>query len=322
MLQFEGDGKYADVMERALYNGVLSGVSLKGDKFFYANPLEAIPALHEARPDLFGKDAVSYTRQDWFSCACCPPNLARLVASLGRYIYSESEGGEAQNDSPKEHSTHIPGIYVHLYVGGSGTFDVNGQEVALSQETRYPWEGEVTITVQPETQVRFALALRVPGWSREATLEVNGQPVDVSSQLERGHVKIERMWKPGDRVVLDLPMPVERVEAHPSVGEDCGRVAIQRGPLVYCLEEVDNGPDLHDIVLPADSAFQATFEGDLLGGIVAIEGEVRRRDWEQWGDALYRSTPSSLETAPIQAIPYYAWANRRPGEMLVWLQQG
>ncbi|MEA3407319.1 MAG: glycoside hydrolase family 127 protein [Chloroflexota bacterium] len=323
MLQFEGDGRYADVMERALYNGVLSGVSLKGDKFFYANPLEAIPALYEARPDLFGRDAISYTRQGWFSCACCPPNLARLIASLGQYIYSESEGGESQSDSPKEYAAHIPeGIYVHLYVGGSGTFDVDGREVVLSQETRYPWEGEVTITVQPEARVRFPLALRIPGWSRGATLQVNGQPVDVASQLERGYVKLERVWEPGDRVVLDLPMPVERVEAHPSVAEDCGRVAIQRGPLVYCLEQVDNGPNLRGIVLPADAELQATFKEGLLGGVVAIEGEAKRRDRGQWDNALYRTVPSASETVPIRAIPYYAWANREPGEMLVWIRQG
>jgi hypothetical protein len=306
MLHFEGDGKYADVMERALYNGVLSGVSFEGDRFFYANPLAAIPALYEARPGLFGRDAISYTRQDWFSCACCPPNLARLVASLGQYIYSESEGG----------------IYVHLYVGGSGTFDVDGQEVVLSQETLYPWEGEVTITVQPETKMRFALALRIPGWSRGATLQVNGESVDVASWMERGYVKLERMWEPGDCIVLELAMPVERVEAHPSVSEDCGRVAIQRGPLVHCLEEADNGPNLHDIVLPGDAELQAIFEEDLLGGVMVIEGEGTRRDPGKWGHALYQPASSALETVPIRAIPYYAWANRSPGEMLVWIQQG
>ncbi len=314
MLQFDGDGRYADVMERALYNGVLSGVSLDGTQFFYGNPLEVIPALHRVRPDLFGKDAVSYTRQDWFSCACCPPNLARLVASLGRYIYSQGEGGESHSDFPK-------GIYVHLYVGGSGTFDVDGQEVSLYQETRYPWEGEVKITVQSEGKARFPLALRIPGWSREATLQVNGEAVDVTSRLDQGYVRLERVWEPGDRIVLDLPMPVERVEAHPAVGENCGRVALRRGPLVYCLEEVDNGTNLHEIVLPADAALQASFEEDFLGGVVVIEGEAKRRDSERWGDALYRPASSVLETAPIRAIPYYAWANREPGEMLVWLQQ-
>ncbi len=315
MLQFDGDGKYADVMERALYNGVLSGVSLEGDKFFYANPLEAIPALHEARPDLFGRDAVSYTRQDWFSCACCPPNLARLIASLGKYVYSQDEDGESRSDYPK-------GIHVHLYVGGSGTFDVDGQEIVLSQKTRYPWEGEVVVTVQSEGEVRFPLALRIPGWSRGAALQINGRAVDVASRLEQGYVTIERLWKPGDQIVLDLPMPVERVEAHPAVGENCGCVAIQRGPLVYCLEEVDNGPNLHDIVLPADAELQTAFEEDLLGGVVAVEGEAKRRDAKRWGGTLYQPAPSELETVPFRAIPYYAWANRNPGEMLVWIQQG
>jgi len=164
MLQFDGDGCYADVMERALYNGVLSGISLDGQTFFYSNPLEVNPAAHKNRPDLFPSAAMSARRQGWFSCACCPPNIARMLASLGDYAYSTGE---------RE-------LYVHLYVGGRAKVALDGLRVALTQDTRYPWDGEVRLTVQPEREAGFALALRVPGWCAEAGLTVNGEPVDIA----------------------------------------------------------------------------------------------------------------------------------------------
>jgi len=307
MLQLDGDSAYADVMERALYNGVLSGVSLDGRTFFYANPLELDPERREQRPDLFHRSSMSPTRQEWFGCACCPPNIARLLASLGQYIYSQS-AREA---------------YVHLYVKGQAELNLDGQPVALAQETRYPWEETIQIRVRPEKETRFVLALRIPGWSRGATLQVNGQPVEVEPLLEKGYARIERAWKPGDTVRLNLPMPVERIEAHPKVQEDCGRIALQRGPLVYCLEEVDNGPNLHDIVLPrnATAISKAEFDENLLGGTVVISGEAERRDTSEWEGKLYQPARSATRTVSFKAIPYYAWANRTPGEMLVWIRE-
>jgi len=305
MLQLERDSVYADVMERALYNGVLSGVSLDGKRFFYANPLEVDPKRYEHRPDLFRRSSVSPTRQEWFGCACCPPNIARLLASLGQYVYSQGDGE----------------IYVHLYVGGQAELNLDGQPVILTQETRYPWEGAIQITVQPREEANFTLALRIPGWSREATLEVNGQSVEVPPLMEKGYVKVNRDWKPGDTVTLSLPMPVERIEAHPAVGVNCGRIALQRGPLVYCLEEVDNGPHLHDIALPRDTMLRAEFDEDLLGGVVVISGEALRRDTSDWDSKLYQPAPSATKSVPFKAIPYYAWANRTPGEMLVWIRE-
>ena len=304
MLQFEGNGVYADVMERALYNSVLSGVSLDGRRFFYGNPLEVNPDAYEHRPDLFRRPAQSPRRQEWFGCACCPPNIARMLASLGEYVYSQARGE----------------VYVHLYVGGQAELEVEDQPVRIVQETRYPWDGRVKLTLWPEGEARFTLALRVPGWCREATLEINGKPTEVEPLVENGYAKIDRLWKRGDTVGLNLSMPVEQVEAHPRVRADAGRISLQRGPLVYCLEEADNGPNLSDIALPRDAPLKTTFEEDLLGGVVVILSEGRRRDPSGWGGVLHRADESATIPVPLKAVPYYAWANREPGEMLVWIR--
>jgi DUF1680 family protein len=305
MLQFEGDGTYADVMERALYNGVLSGISLDGEAFFYANPLEVDPASFVHRPDLFRIPQISPRRQEWFWCSCCPTNIARLLASLGQYVASQADGG----------------IYLHLYAGGTMEFSLDGLPVVLVQETRYPWEGVIHVEVRPERAAEFTLALRIPGWCPEAALKVNGEPLDIEPLIDVGYVKVDRLWKPGDTVELTLSMPVQRIEAHPAVSVDCGRVALTRGPLVYCLEETDNGPNLNDIALPRDAELTAEFDEDLLEGIVVIRGQARRRDLSTWEGKLYQPARTPRETVDIQAVPYYAWANREPGEMLVWIHE-
>jgi DUF1680 family protein len=297
LLQSQGDSRFADVMERALYNGTISGVSLGGRKFFYVNPLESRGNHH---------------RQDWFGCACCPPNIARLIASIGGYIYSQAERD----------------AYVHLYIQGSGTLNVGGKKVVLRQETDYPWDGRIRISVNPESPAAFGLNLRIPGWSRNATLIVNGEAVDVeaakanggSTSVERGYARTEREWKAGDEVELVLPMPVQRIEANPAVRQDAGCVALQRGPVVYCLEQVDNPAPLHRIVLPRDAELKPCFEVNLLGGITVIRGEALVVDDSDWDDALYRAEPAKLKPSEITAIPYYAWDNREPGEMRVWIR--
>ena len=304
MLQLEGDSAYADVMERALYNGVLSGVSLDGARFFYTNPLEADPVRYAFYSRFVRASTLPPERQPWFDCACCPPNIARLLASLGAYAYSQGEG-EA---------------YVHLYTGGAARLDLAGRPVTLRQDTRYPWDGTVKIAVDPATEMRFTLALRIPGWCRGAGLAVNGQQMAIEPLTEKGYARIDRTWSPGDRVTLRMPMPVERVEAHPSVWADCGRAALQRGPLVFCLEQADNGPQLHDIALPREAELTARFDEHLLGGVVVIEGQAVRRDPAAWQGALYGPAGTLEATVPIKAIPYYAWANRDAGEMLVWIR--
>ncbi|MGC9360702.1 MAG: glycoside hydrolase family 127 protein [Anaerolineae bacterium] len=301
MLQAHADGAYADVMERALYNGVLSGVSLDGRQFFYVNPLEVTPeTIHGSQT----MPSTKVQRQDWFGCACCPPNLARLMASLGGYAYAE------RNDE----------VWVHLYTSGS-VAGLLGGRVAIRQDTRYPWDEEIALQVSCEGATPFTLALRIPGWCRGARLSVNGKPMPVADLLEAGYAKVQRTWHDGDQVMLTLPMPVERVYAHPAVWEDAGRVALQRGPLVYCLEEVDNGDNLASIVLPRDSALEARWSPDVAGGVMTVHAQGLRRALAGRGGALYARQPGGWVPCSLTAVPYYAWANREPGEMVVWIHE-
>ncbi len=296
MLRFAGDGRYADVMERSLYNGILSGLALDGAHFSYKNPL-AVPRDADKAGERYPT-----LRQPWFACACCPPNIARLLASLGGYAYGE---GADTND-----------LYVHLYIQGSARLRAGDQTVTLRQETAYPWEGRVELTVEPERPATFALYLRIPGWCRGARLAVNGEERPLA--VEHGYARVERAWAAGDRLTLDLPLPVERVRAHPAVAADRGRVALRRGPVVYCLEEADNplpetaeagGMRLDALALPRDAELTATFEPDLLDGVVTLAGQALRRDGGNGAPQAFK------------AVPFYAWGNRARGEMQVWLRE-
>ena len=302
MLHLDPDGRYADVMELALYNSVISGISLSGDRFFYANPLAAHPGV-DPHGSIQGAD-YHYRRSAWFGCACCPPNIARLLASFGGYVYSQGKG-EAR---------------VNLYVAGRGELEVDGRRVVLQQRTKYPWEGTVTLTVKPAAPATFAVALRIPGWCRGARLKVNGRSVPV--RIDKGYARILRRWVEGDRVEVSMPMPVERIEAHPQVRQDAGRVALQRGPVVYCLEEVDNGRDLSDVLLPRSARLTTKFEPGLLGGVVVIQGQAKHRDPSKWTGRLYDPDATPLRSMALKAVPYAVWANRQSGEMLVWILDG
>jgi len=291
MLNLTGDGRYADEMERVLYNGSISGVSLDGGKFFYVNPLASSGDHH---------------RREWFECACCPPNISRMLAAFGQYVYSEGRNA----------------LYVHLYVQSSTEFSVGGQRVVVTQKTAYPWKDKVRITVRPERPAAFTLALRIPGWCRNAAVKLNGTPVDVTARAREGYLRIKREWRAGDRVDLTLPMPVGRIEARPEVRDNVGRVALQRGPVVYCLEQADNGPALDEIFLPRDAKLSVKFEKDSLGGVAVITGKAARRDTSGWSRSqLYRPAASKPKPVPIRAVPYCVWDNRKPGEMLVWVRQ-
>ncbi len=297
LLALAGDARYADVLETALYNGVLPGLSLDGESYFYQNPLA---------------DDGTHRRQPWFGCACCPPNITRLLASLPGYFYSCSDAG----------------LWVHLYAQGAAHIPLpDGRTVGLTQHTRYPWDGEVVIEI--EGKGTFSLWLRIPGWCEEgATLEINGQPF--TGLLTPGsYAEVRRAWRPGDVVRLNLPMPVRRVACHPYVTENAGRVALTRGPLLYCVEQADNsGLDPRDIVLPADANFTAEFRPDLLGGVVVLRGQAKVVPPDNaWTHHLYRTALPCSEREqgqPVEAtaIPYYAWANREPGPMQVWLRLG
>ncbi len=290
MLQLECDAQYADIMERALYNGVLSSISQEGTTFFYVNPLAN-------QGDL--------SRQEWFSCACCPPNITRLLASLGQYIYSQNE-----------HE-----IAVHLYVQGVAYIHIQGQEVMLKQETRYPWNEQVTLTVEVEEPTTFALRLRLPGWCAEATLKVNGEPLDLHTVNENGYARIEREWRHSDHISLQLPMPLVRMYAYPEIAADVGLVALQRGPLVYCLESIDNNVPLHRLVLPRSSDLQSHYDEEMLGGAVVIGADAMALDTSGWDNLLYRPHPPGIYPATLTAIPYYLWCNRGAASMRVWMHE-
>lgn len=290
MLQFDADSRYADVMERALYNGVMSGISLDGRRFFYVNPLESAGAHH---------------RQEWFGCACCPPNVMRLLASLGGYLYSQTTSD----------------AYVHLYAQGEGQLTVAGREVTLRQETQYPWDGLVRLTVTPASPAHFGLNLRLPAWCRSATLTLDGEPVDLAANTRQGYVRLAREWTGNEVVELSLPMPVERVYAHPAVKEDAGLVALQRGPMVYCLEAADNALPLHRVLLPREAEFTVRHEPELLGGVTVLETEALVESAAGWEGRLYRAMPDAREPLGIRAIPYCTWDNRDAGAMRVWLRE-
>jgi len=265
-----GDAQYADVLERAIYNGVLSGIALDGEHFFYVNPLASAGKHH---------------RQPFFGCACCPSNVVRFIPSVPGYVYAQNEAG----------------VVVNLYAAGTGTIPCKAGKVTLTQETRYPWDGKVTIRVEPEKPAAFDISLRIPDWCQGATIAVNGKPVE-KPEVVKGYARLGREWKQGDTIALDLPMAIRRIEAHPSVKADAGRVAVQRGPIVYCFEAVDNGGSVKDLVLASDPKFTAEHKSDLLGGVTVIHG-------------LDRSGRT------VTAIPYYAWDHRQPGEMIVWAGQ-
>jgi DUF1680 family protein len=295
-----GDAKYVDVLERTLYNGLLSGVSLDGTKFFYPNPLESNG---------------SHQRSPWFGCACCPGNLTRFLPSVPGYVYAQT--GRT--------------IYVNLYAGGTANIKLDGgRTIKITQETRYPWDGVVKMSVQPDWQksMKFTVNVRIPGWARNevvpgdlykfsgtanqpVTLKVNGQNVPI--KLDKGYVSLNRSWNPGDVIELNLPMPVRRVVANENVQADRDRVALQRGPVVYCAEWPDspNGK-VRNLLLSDDQTLTAKFEPALLNGVETIQGKAF---------SVSKNADGSLVKTEqdFKAIPYFAWANRGRGEMAVWI---
>ena len=288
MTEFHGDARYADVVERALYNGFLSGVSLSGTRYFYVNPLASRGDHH---------------REEWFYCACCPPNVLRVVPTIGGYMYGASGDG----------------LWVNLYAASTASVRVGDTDVQVVQRTDYPWDGDIKVAVNPASAAEFEVRLRIPGWCEGATCEVNGASVDATAAND-GYLHIRREWRRSDVVSLHLPMPVRRIEANPAVEADRGRVALMRGPIVYCLEGVDNGGVVRDICLPRENNLTATMRPGLLGGVVTITGHARCAPALGWQDDLYRPARDTADKI-ITAVPYYAWDNREPGEMTVWIPE-
>ena len=282
MLNLDLDGQYADILELALYNNALAGLSRDGETYFYDNKLES-DGTHQ--------------RWEWHPCPCCTMNVARLVASIGGYVF-----GTAKDE-----------IAIHLYGGATATLPVAGGQATVTETSNYPWDGAITVKVQSDRA--FTLSLRIPSWAREATVKVNGQPVPVT--VERGYLRLHRDWS-DDTVELHLPMPPHRLYAHADVKADAGRVALQRGPLVYAFEGQDHAAPLHHLRLPREAALTSSFRADLLGGIAVVQAQ---------GQAvtptgpLYRTEAPTEVPSPMMALPYYIWANRGPNAMQVWVRE-
>jgi len=288
MLHLDLDGQYADILELGLFNGALSGLSRDGEHYFYANPLESI-GLAE--------------RWAWHTCPCCTMNVSRLVASVGGYFVSTSDDAIAFN----------------LYGGISTKVKLKSGEVALRETSNYPWSGDIKINIDPDAPAKFPVKLRIPGWAKSWKLKVNGQSAPVKP--EKGYVTIEQIWKKGDVIELDLPMPAERSYANPNVQMDVGRVSLRRGPLVYCVEEVDNGGPVQRLKLPRNVELQSTTRSDLFDGVVTITASAKAIGDSDWTNTLYRTEPPKEKDATLTAIPYYLWANRGVGSMLVWVPE-
>ncbi len=301
MLQIELDGEYADVMERALYNSVLSGISLSGDRFFYANPLCVIPKKENCLTEKSSN--IKAVRQEWFDCSCCPTNIVRILSSLGQYIYS----------------TNNDGISVNLFVKSSVEVKIHGQNIKIEQDTRYPWEEKIVISVDPEKSMEFTLFIRIPGWCLSPSITVNEKKLEISNYIKNGYIKLQRIWRKGDKIQLIFPMDIMEIEANPLVYNNCNRIAIQRGPLIYCLEEVDNCVNLHDITIKNDADYKTYYDNSISNGVVVITGNAERRYTNDWKGQLYRLRESKLKSIKIKAVPYCMWNNRDEGEMIVWI---
>ncbi|MEY8515806.1 beta-L-arabinofuranosidase domain-containing protein [Lachnospiraceae bacterium 29-84] len=273
------DGKYADMVEKELYNAVLVGTNLDGNRFYYSTKLEA---------------SNGNARSAWFDCACCPPNLMRTIAALSGYIYT----------------VHRDNLFVNMYVGSEGNVNVDGTAVALKQETEYPWDGAVKLTVSPAEAKAFTVKVRIPGWvseqkNQDVTIKIGNETI--TAQADKGYVAITRTWNPGDVVSIDIPMEIRMTEAHPEVVANKGQIALQRGPVVYCMEKAGNAQlnssikDFNPLnfVIPRDAKLTATYNKDLLKGVVEITGDVK-----------YHVGNGELVDAKLQAVPYYAWNNR------------
>jgi len=297
MNSLTGNAEYIDVLERSLYNGALDGLSLSGDRFFYGNPL-ASRGQHQ--------------RREWFGTACCPANIARLVASLGNYIYAKSDDA----------------MYVNLFVGSNTTIPLKSGNVSVKMETNYPWEGKVKLMIDPVKNSKFSLYLRVPGWAQGQTstsdlydlsdfgsaiiyLKVNGK--DEAIRMENGYMIINREWKKGDIVMYELAMQTNKIIAREELKQDKGRIAIQRGPVVYCVEGADNNGKAWNVIIPANTRFETIDYKVLDESVKALTAEVPVVTVGEDGLSL------KTEKKKIIAIPYYTWANRGKNEMQVWL---
>jgi DUF1680 family protein len=301
MFLLHGDSKYIDVLERTLYNGLISGVGLDGKSFFYTN---AMQVTHSSKH----RDVES-ARSGWFECSCCPTNIARFIPSIPGYMYAQKDDN----------------LFVNLFIAGNANLRIKNTDLVLTQQNNYPWDGNLKFTVSPAKATDFNLAIRIPGWvqniavpldlyrfengsAQKVSIKVNGQAVDYT--MKNGYAMINRAWKKDDQVEVDLPMDVKKIEANEKVLDDIGKTALQRGPIVYCAEWVDNNGKTSNLILPANTGFTPEFRKDLLNGVMVLKAEVPA---VQINNNRVATVQQSLTV-----IPYYSWANRGKGEMTVW----
>jgi DUF1680 family protein len=293
-----GDARYVDVMELALYNAVLSGISLEGTDYFYVNPLRHVEPLPT-------KLRWSRRRVPFVTSFCCPPNVLRTIAEVNGYAYSKTADA----------------LWINLYGSSVLSTELNGEPLKVTQETNYPWDGHVQVEIDECPSHEFILKMRIPGWAEKAVLYVNDKRFDVKT-LPATYAEIRRRWHAGDVVLMELAMPAQLIEAHPLVEETRNQVAVKRGPVVYCLESCDLpvGVRVQDVKVPADTKFTVTYDAELLSGVTVIEGAVFATRSRSRGNSLYRPLQVADEhEVNARFIPYYAWANRTPSEMSVWL---
>lgn len=290
MFLLTGEARFVDDLELTLFNAFLTGISLDGTKFSYDNPLSS--------------EGGERHRQQWFETSCCPPNVARLLASLEQFVYA------TKGDT----------LFVNLFVGSEVTVGLETGRMRIQQSVDYPWHGSVEVVVERAEPETSTLAIRIPSWAESVTAAYNGRPVDVPSELEQGFLRLERAWSPGDTVSLSFDMPAELLRGHPSVRHTAGRVALRRGPLVYCLEAVDNETPLEGVHCATGTDPTPVHEPDLLEGVTTLDFAGISIDDGEWDTALYRSD-TEIEARPVdcRAVPYYAWDNRSPGAMCVWI---
>jgi len=306
MFLLHGDSKYIDVMEKTLYNGLISGVGLDGKSFFYTNAMQVTNSF--TGPDL------ERERSGWFECSCCPTNVVRLIPSIPGYIY-------AQNGND---------VYVNLFISGTGNLTVNSKALKITQQNNYPWEGGLAFTIDPASAMELNLRIRIPGWaqnqaipsdlysyeqpsSQKIEIKINGKPVDY--KMEKGYAVISKKWKKNDKVELTLPMDVQRVVANALVPDDNGKVALQRGPIMYCAEWKDNDGKTSNIIVTKDATFTTTYEPSLLNGVMVLKASVKTVNVDEVAQTI------TTENKTMTAIPYYSWANRGKGEMTVWFPE-
>lgn len=306
MFLLHGDAKYIDVLEKTLYNGLISGVGLDGKSFFYTNAMQV--------RDGFNHPDIERERAGWFTCSCCPTNVVRLMPSIPGYIY-------AQNGKD---------VFVNLFISGTGDMKVNNKDLKITQQNNYPWDGALAFTVDPASSMELNLKIRIPGWAqnqavpsdlysyqtalnKKVEIKLNGKLVEY--QMQNGYAVISKKWKKGDKVEMNLPMDVQRVIATDKLPEDAGKIALQRGPIMYCAEWKDNDGKASNIIIPQNTTFTAAYDANRLNGITILKGDVKTIQVDADGQNI------STANKTMTAIPYYSWANRGKGEMTVWFPQ-